>query len=53
MNIFIIDVLEETEADMNIVSQLQHQVDQLREKIKLQNIEINSKNSEINNVSVK
>lgn len=35
-----------------MINQLQHQVDQLREKVKLQNIELNSKCTEIENVSI-
>ncbi|KAK7585845.1 hypothetical protein V9T40_000024 [Parthenolecanium corni] len=36
--------------DVNVINQLQHQVDQLREKVKLQNIELNSKCTEIENL---
>lgn len=40
-----------SEEDVNVVHQLQHQLDLLREKVKAQNMELNAKNIEIDNVT--
>ncbi|XP_065201364.1 RILP-like protein homolog isoform X2 [Planococcus citri] len=39
-----------SEEDVNVVNQLQHQLDLLRDKVKVQNVELNAKNSEIENL---
>lgn len=46
------DVSAVYEDNMNVVNRLQHQLDQLREKVKLLNLELNGKNSEIENVGI-
>lgn len=47
----ILDDSWNKELDSSILNQLQNQVDQMRDKVKQQNNELNCKNDEIENVS--